>query len=145
MPAEDPQEGRLTSSRDERVASITAALVTLAVLLVSVAGADKPPPIGFLWLAPLFAGIAWLVRRAVPGYLERVRAAVPLSTSRLIGSGALIGAVLALGLALLGAALGRDGLRNLRDLVLWTVALALAGMLVAGSAAGISRVLARRP
>ena len=72
----------------------TALGFVLVWLLILLAGADHPPPLGFLWLLPALSAVGMLVHWRLPRYARwKVRKA-PWRFARVAGEGALAGGVL---------------------------------------------------
>ena len=54
----------------QRIASINAALFFVVWLLILLAGADFPPPRGFIWIIVTIAASSAVVYWRVPAYIE---------------------------------------------------------------------------
>lgn len=88
---------------DNRIAAINALLFLLFWLLVLLAGADFPPPRGFLWVVLTVATCAGVVYRRVPAYLAWHRERRAGRHARALLEGAVAGLLVALPFALLGS------------------------------------------
>jgi len=60
-----------------RIAAVNAILFFFFWLLILLAGADFPPPVGFLWLVIVIAACAYVVYWRVPTYINWVRTERP--------------------------------------------------------------------
>lgn len=78
--------------------NIIAVGFALAWLLILRAGADCPPPPGFVWLLPVLVGIAVLVHWRLPMYERMKCAATPWRLLRVAAEGAVTGLLLAIAL-----------------------------------------------
>ena len=67
----------------------------LVWLLVALAGADHPPPLGFLWLLPVLMAMAGLVYWRWPHYARWKAQAAAWRALRVTGEGAVAGVALA--------------------------------------------------
>jgi hypothetical protein len=85
---------------DKRVAIAIALAFFFGWLAILVAGADHPPPPGFLALILFDLAAAFVVYRRVPGYAQRARARRPKRWLLALLEGALAG-LIAAGLALI--------------------------------------------
>ena len=85
-----------------RIAAINAILFVLFWLLILLAGADKPPPVGFLWLVIAVAAFASVVYWRVPTYIDWYRTQRPGRQWRVLLEGIAAGIVVAVPFALRG-------------------------------------------
>lgn len=116
-------------------------LVSTAVAL---AGADHPPPIGFLVLVAVLAIISWLVARIVPTYIDWSSARRPWRKARVLGQGA-VGGVLAWGaLGLLNRTKEPSVDPGIAHTLLGFAVLAVIAALCALAVYGLCAVYARR-
>jgi hypothetical protein len=72
-------------------------------LLVLLAGADKPPPWGFLWVMLIVALCAALVAWRIPTYIDWSRTKKPMRLPRVAFEGIAAGSVVAIPFALQGS------------------------------------------
>jgi len=111
----------------KRRAAPVAAGLAFAWLLILLAGADHPPPLGFLWLLPVLLGGALLVYWRATAYSTWKSRPRPWRVSRAIAEGSVAGLVVAL---VLQAAPG-SGEPSIRGsggaAFVWLVALAAVG------------------
>lgn len=118
-----------------RTAALCAIMAFGATSLLALAGADWPPPVGFLWLEGLLAALAFVV------YL-RVRSRLTArSQDRRVPSAALEGvlASLAAGFVLVAFSAGDPDITlNPRDHVAWILVLGLAGAIAAQALWGLA-------
>jgi hypothetical protein len=85
-----------------KVARINAAVFFFLWLVVLLAGADKPPPIGFLWLVPVVALSALVVYWRIPTYIQWSQTQRPGRLLRVALEGFTAGLVVATPFALFG-------------------------------------------
>lgn len=95
------------SSRDDhmnprKIAAINAILFFLFWLFVLLAGADFPPPVGFLWLVIAVAACAYVVYWRVPTYIDWHCTQRPGRHWRVLFEGVTAGIVVAVPFALKG-------------------------------------------
>ena len=108
------------------------------------AGADHPPPTGFLWAILLDLLAAALVYIRVPTYLNWARSRTPLRVLRALRDGAGVGLIFA-AVALLLPGTGQPGIHpTVVDRILWFLVLAAVGSGNAGVTYGLCALLARR-
>ena len=88
--------------RLKKVARINAVGFFTFWLTVLLAGADKPPPVGFLWIALAVALSAMVVYRRIPTDIEWFRTKKPRRLLRVALEGLLAGLVVATPFALFG-------------------------------------------
>jgi hypothetical protein len=86
-----------------KAAGINAVVFFIFWLLVLLAGADKPPPPGFLWLALAVAVCAAVVYWRIPTYIEWHRTRRPGRYWRVVLDGFIAGLLVALPFALRGS------------------------------------------
>jgi hypothetical protein len=86
-----------------RIAAVNAILFFFFWLLVLLAGADFPPPVGFLWLLIVIAACAYVVYWRVPTYIDWVRMQRPRRIWRVILDGIAAGIVVAVPFVLKGS------------------------------------------
>lgn len=116
-------------------------LVWLGVLY---AGADHPPPAGFIWVILLDLIAATLVYVRVPTYRDWARTRMPFRVLRALRDGAGVGLIFAT-LALLVPGSGEPGIHpTFGDRVLWFLMLALVGSANAWATYGICALSARK-
>jgi hypothetical protein len=114
------------------------ALFWLAVLY---AGADHPPPTGFLWLAAIVLLCALVVFWRFPTYQTWSRPLKALAIGRVVLEGALAG--LTVGLIFL---IAQDpGSQHILDSAIWLAVLGAVGMLNALAIFALAAVSARKP
>lgn len=108
------------------------------------AGADHPPPTGFLWAILLDLLATALVYIRVPTYLNWARSRTPLRVLRALRDGAAVGLIFAtVALSLPGT--GEPGIHpTFVDRILWFLILAAVGSGNAGVTYGLCAMLARR-
>lgn len=108
------------------------------------AGADHPPPAGFLWAILLDLLAAALVYLRAPTYGDWARSRRPLRVLRALRDGAGVGLIFAT-LALLLPGAGEPGIHpTFRDRILWFIALAVVGSANAWVTYGVCALSARR-
>ena len=88
--------------KTQRIAGINAAAFSLFWLVVLLAGADKPPPIGFLWIALAIALSAVVVYWRIPTYVRWSQTQQPGRLLRVALEGVVAGLVVATPFALFG-------------------------------------------
>ena len=88
--------------KTQRIAGINAAAFSLFWLVVLLAGADKPPPIGFLWIALAIALSAVAVYWRIPTYVHWSQTQQPGRLLRVALEGVVAGLVVATPFALFG-------------------------------------------
>lgn len=112
---------------DRRI-SLAMALGTFGFwLVVLYAGADHPPPAGFIWYVLLDAIAAWLVYLRAPTYIRWALARKPLRKLRASRDGASVGLLFAT-IALLLPGTGEPDVHpSLSDRAIWYAVLAAIG------------------
>ena len=86
----------------KKVAAINAVDFFFFWLVVLLAGADKPPPLGFLWLVPIIAQSALVVYWRIPTYFRWSQTKLPYHLLRVAVEGFLAGLVVATPFVLFG-------------------------------------------
>ena len=89
-----------------RIAAINATLFFIFWFVVLLAGADFPPPVGFLWLVIVIAACAYVVYWRVPTSIDWVRMQRPRRIWRVILDGIAAGIVVAVPFVLKGSGEG---------------------------------------
>ncbi len=111
-----------------RLAAINAIVFFIVWLLVLLAGADKPPPRGFLWIALTIAICAVVVYWRVPTYVSWHKTKRPGRYGRVALDGIVAGLLVAVPFALQGSGEPSVTMRPV-DYALWFAVLALMGLL----------------
>lgn len=111
-----------------RRAAIIATAFTVAWTLILLAGADHPPPIGFVWLLPVVLACGLLVYRRVPIYARWRGTRRPGRVVRVLAEGLLAGLMAGLVMALRPGD-HPMGLPASAELLVWFSALAAVGLL----------------
>jgi hypothetical protein len=88
--------------RTERIARGNAVVFFIFWLVVLLAGADKPPPIGFLWIVLVVALSALVVYWRIPTYVQWFQTQQPGRLRRVALEGLMAGLAVATPFALLG-------------------------------------------
>jgi hypothetical protein len=132
-----------TLVRLKKVAWINAVGFFAFWLLVLLAGADKPPSVGFLWIVLVVALSAMVVYRRVPTYLQWYQTKEPRRLLRLALEGFLAGLVVATPFALLGGDGSSTAMRPIAY-VIWFAILGFMGMLNSVTLYVINAALAKR-
>lgn len=114
--------------RLRKVAWINAVGFFIFWLLVLLAGADKPPPVGFLWVVLVVALSAMVVYRRIPTYIQWFRTKRARRLLRVALEGFLAGLVVATPFALLGGGESSTAMQPIAC-VSWFAILGLMGML----------------
>ncbi len=126
------------------------AVITVAFfatwLSILYAGADHPPPIGFLWLVPLVTACALAVYLRVPVYASWSSSHRPGRIPRVLVDGVSAGIVVGL-IALLFPFTGEpsNAARGVADVVIWLAVLAAVGTANAVLLYALSSVLPNGP
>ena len=89
-----------------RIAGVNASLFFFFWFIVLLAGADFPPPVGFLWLVIMIAACASVVYWRVPIYIDWYHAQRPRRIWRIIFDGIAAGIVVAVPFVLKGSSEG---------------------------------------
>jgi len=129
--------------RLKKVAWINAVGFFIFWLLVLLAGADKPPPIGFLWIVLVVALSALVVYRRIPIYIRWFRTKKPRRLLRVALEGFLAGLVVATPFALLGGGESSTAMQPIAYAI-WFSILGLMGMLNSLALYAVNAVLAKR-
>jgi len=115
-------------SASKRRAAVIAAGLASAWLFILLAGADHPPPLGFLWLLPLLLVGALLVYWRAPAYAKWKSQSRPWRVTRVIGEGTVAGLVV----AILMQAVPRSGTPSTHlsraDALIWLAVLGAIGI-----------------
>jgi len=127
----------------QKIGGINAAIFFFFWLLVLLAGADKPPPIGFLWLIPLIALSAIVVYWRVPTYIHWSQKQKPGRLLHVAQEGFLAGLVVATPFALFGSGEPSVTIQPI-DYMVWFAILGLMGMLNSLALYVINAVVAKR-
>jgi len=132
-----------TLVRLKKVAWINAVGFFVFWLVVLLAGADKPPPIGFLWIVLVVALSAVVVYRRIPTYLQWYQTKEPRRLLRVALEGFLAGLVVATPFALLGGGESSTAMQPIAY-VIWFSILGLMGMLNSLALYVMNAALAKR-
>ncbi len=111
-----------------KIAFINAIVFFIFWLLVLLAGADKPPPLGFVWLVLAVAVCSAVVYWRVPTYIDWASKRRAGRHWRVLLDGAVAGLLIALPFAIKGGGEPTVTMRPL-DYVIWFAVLAVMGML----------------
>ena len=128
---------------DQKTALINAIIFFFFWLLVLLAGADKPPPIGFLWIVLVIALSALVVYRRIPTYVQWSQTQQPRRLLRVALEGFVAGLVVAMPFALRGSGEPSITMQPI-DYVGWFVVLGMMGMLNSLTLYIINAAVARR-
>jgi uncharacterized membrane protein len=129
--------------RIERIARGNAIVFFFFWLVVLLAGADKPPPMGFLWIVMALALSALAVYWRIPTYVEWFQTQQPGRLPRVALEGLMAGLAVATPFALLGPGEPSIAMQPV-DYVGWFAALGLIGMLNSLTLYVINAALAKR-
>ncbi len=127
----------------QKIAAINAAGFFFFWLVVLLAGADKPPPIGFLWIVLFIALSATIVYWRIPTYIHWSQTQKPGRLLRVALEGFLAGLVVATPFALFGSGEPTVRMQPI-DYVGWFAILGLTGMLNSLTLYVINAVVTRR-
>ena len=135
MPLQSPADAK-------RRAAVIAVALSLAWLFILLAGADHPPPLGFLWLLPiLLVGAVLVYWRAVAYAMWNAQAGA-WRIGRVIAEGAVGGLIVATVLQAIPSS-GQTGVRvSGPDTLIWLAVLAAIGSI---NAAVVYFLTLRRP
>ena len=111
-----------------KIAAINAIVFFVFWLLVLLAGADKPPPIGFIWIVLTVGICAAVVYWRVPTYIDWARTRRVGRYWRVLLDGAVAGTIIALPFALQGSGEPSVTMQPV-DYVIWFSVLAGMGIL----------------
>ena len=122
---------------------IAIAFLTLWIAILY-AGADHPPPVGFLWLVPLVAVCAFLVYRRVPIYAAWSQSHRSGRIRRVLLEGLVAGVVVGLiGFLIPGSGDPTISARQTADMAIWLAVLGVLGVVNALLLYAISSILPR--
>ena len=136
------KKGIETLVRLRKVAWINAVGFFVFWLLVLLAGADKPPPVGFLWVVLVVALSAMVVYRRIPTYIQWSQTQQRGRLLRVAMEGLLAGLVVATPFALFGGSEPSVPMQPIAY-VGWFAALGFMGVLNSLTLYVINAVLAR--
>lgn len=119
-----PEVAETMSQR--KIAGCNAVVFCIFWLVVLLAGADKPPPPGFLWIVLTVAVCSVVVYWRTPTYLGWHRTRRPGRYWRVVLDGFSAGLFVALPLALKGSGEPSSG-RDAADFAIWFVVVGLVG------------------
>ena len=122
----------------KKIAGINGTVFFLFWLLVLLAGADFPPPLGFIWIVVAVAVCAAIVYWRVPTYIEWCRTRRNGRHWRVALDGIIAGLLIALPFAIGGSGEPSVTMQSL-DYAIWFAVLAVMGIL--NSVAGQSHLL----
>ena len=129
--------------KSEKIALANAGAFFFLWLVVLLAGADKPPPIGFLWIVLIIAICTAVVYWRVPTYVEWGQTQLRGSLLRVALEGFLAGLVVAMPFVFLGS--GNPTIpMGATAYVVWFVILGLMGMLNSVMLYVINAVIVKR-
>ena len=128
---------------DQKIGAINAVVFFIFWLLVLLAGADKPPPLGFIWIILTVVVCATVVYWRVPIYINWVRTRRPGRHWRVLLDGAVAGLLIALPFALKGSGEPSVTMGPV-DYTIWFAVLAVVGMFNSVGIYFINGIIARR-
>lgn len=128
---------------DQKTALVNAIVFFLFWLLVLLAGADKPPPRGFVWVVLVVALCASVVYWRIPTYINWSQTKRPGRMLRVALEGFMAGLVVATPFALGGSGEPSITIQPI-DYVGWFVILGMMGMLNSLTLYFINAAVARR-
>ena len=111
-----------------KIAAVNALIFFIFWLIVLLAGADFPPPTGFVWLVLVVAVCAGVVYWRVPTYVEWHRTRRAGRHGRVLIDGVVAGLIIALPFVLKGGGEPSVTVRPV-DYAIWFVVLSVMGML----------------
>lgn len=126
-----------------RIAAINGIVFFFFWVLVLLSGADKPPPLGFLWLAAAVAICAAVVFWRVPTYIDWYRSQRPGRLWRVALEGLAAGLVVAIPFVLKGSGEPSITVQPI-DYAIWFAILGMMGVLNSMSLYLINALVARR-
>ncbi len=126
-----------------RIATINGVVFFVFWLLVLLAGADKPPPRGFLWIVLTVAVCATVVYWRVPTYIDWVRTRRTGRHWRVLLDGIGAGLIIALLFVIGGSGEPSVTMRPV-DYAIWFAVLAVMGMINSVALYFINMLVARR-
>jgi hypothetical protein len=127
----------------QKIAGINAAGFFFFWLVILLAGADKPPPIGFLWIVLVIALSAMVVYWRIPTYIQWSQEKKRGRLLRVALEGFVAGLVVAMPFALSGSGEPSITMQPI-DYVIWFVVLGMMGMLNSLTLYVINAIVARR-
>jgi hypothetical protein len=127
----------------QKIAGINAAGFFFFWLVILLAGADKPPPIGFLWIVLVIALSAMVVYWRIPTYVQWSQEKKRGRLLRVALEGFVAGLVVAMPFALSGSGEPSITMQPI-DYVIWFVVLGMMGMLNSLMLYVINAIVARR-
>jgi hypothetical protein len=127
----------------QKIAGINAAGFFFFWLVILLAGADKPPPIGFLWIVLVIALSAMVVYWRIPTYVQWSQEKKRSRLLRVALEGFVAGLVVAMPFALSGSGEPSITMQPI-DYVIWFVVLGMMGMLNSLMLYVINAIVARR-
>ncbi|MFL7838694.1 MAG: hypothetical protein ACK2T4_10830 [Candidatus Promineifilaceae bacterium] len=127
-----------------KIAAGNAVLFFFFWLLILLAGADFPPPIGFLWVILAIAGCAVVVYWRIPTYIDWYLTQRPGRRAHVILDGLIAGFVIAVVFILNRKGEPSVPNRRLADYALWFAILGLMGVLNAATLYLISMFFLRK-
>lgn len=125
---------------DRTIAAVSAGVLFVATVLVGLAGADKPPPPGFLLLVVSLAAVCTLAFTRIAHHLKRRAAGARGSGVRLALEGAAAGIVVMVALGITGPASGTPPM-SMADRLIGIGVMAAGGALCALAAWGLAVLL----
>lgn len=126
-----------------RIAAINGILFFFFWLFILLAGADFPPPVGFLWLIIVVAACAFVVYWRVPTYVEWIRTQRPGRHWRVVFEGFSAGIVVAVPFVLLGG--GEPSITPQPvDYAIWFALLGFVGALNSSAIYFVNTLLTRK-
>ena len=127
----------------QKIAGINAIVFFLFWILVLLAGADFPPPLGFIWIVVAVAVCAAVVFWRVPTYIDWSRTRRPGRYWRVVLDGIVAGLIVALPFVIGGSGEPSVTMQPL-DYVIWFAVLAVMGIFNSVAIYGINALVARR-
>jgi len=127
----------------QKIAGINAIVFFTFWLLVLLAGADFPPPPGFIWIVVAVAVCAAVVYWRVPTYIDWSRTRRPRRYWRVFLDGAVAGLLIALPFVIGGSGEPSVTMQPL-DYAIWFAVLAVMGIFNSVTIYGINALVARR-
>ncbi len=126
--------------------AVIAAGFFVAWIAILYAGADHPPPIGFLWLVPFVFSCAVAVYLRFPVYQSWSGSGRPGRTIKVLIEGIVAGIVVALTALLIRSAVGPEIFpERIGDVLTWLAVLATLGAANAITVYSVAAVLSGRP
>lgn len=131
------------AAHKRKIAVINAIVFFIFWLLVLLAGADKPPPLGFLWIVLTTALCAAVVYWRVPAYIQWHRDRHPHRWWRVVGDGIVAGLVVATPFILTGSGEPSMMMRPV-DYAIWFAVIAVVGLFNSVVIYGVNRLITGR-